>query len=305
MKPAVSIIIPVYNTRNYVAEALQSVLDQSLRDVEVIAVDDGSTDGSLEVLQSFGNRITVLSQKNSGQGAARNNALEIARGEFVYFMDSDDWISVDAMEKCVARCRKDNLDFVFFDAVSFGEGFDQASCSAWFDYHRSAPYTGVSDGCSVMTDMLARGLYRCSVCMCLFRLEFLKKHGLRFPTGILHEDEAFAAAAYINASRVAGIPEEFYHRRVRGNSVMTTTFSPRNVQGYLTTLELVAPLAVSGEKTRAVKMLSRSFVMSLMHNSWNLPLKLRLKIAWVILARHSYAFSLRPFLSLLFKKYFR
>ena len=137
MKPAVSIIIPVYNTRNYVAEALQSVLDQSLAYIEVIAVDDGSTDGSLEVLQSFGNRITVLSQKNSGQGAARNNALEIARGEFVYFMDSDDWISVDAMEKCVARCRKDNLDFVFFDAVSFGEGFDQASCPEWFDYHRS------------------------------------------------------------------------------------------------------------------------------------------------------------------------
>ena len=83
MRPVVSIIIPVYNTRNYVAEALQSVLDQSLADIEVIAVDDGSTDGSLEVLQSFGNRITVLSQKNSGQGAARNNALEIARGEIV------------------------------------------------------------------------------------------------------------------------------------------------------------------------------------------------------------------------------
>ena len=112
MKPLVSVIIPVYNSRDYLAETIQSVLDQSPEAVEIIAVNDGSTDGSLEVLQSFGDRIRLVSQKNSGQGAARNRALAMASGDFVYFMDSDDWIDRNTLESCVARCLKDNLDFI-------------------------------------------------------------------------------------------------------------------------------------------------------------------------------------------------
>ncbi|MGM9748202.1 MAG: glycosyltransferase family 2 protein, partial [Candidatus Cryptobacteroides sp.] len=172
MRPEVSVIIPVYNTQDYVAEAVRSVLDQSLGNVEVIAVDDGSTDGSLDVLKSFGDSIRIFSKPNSGQADARNAALEIATGEFVYFMDSDDWIGPDTLKKCVEKCREENLDFVFFDAVSFGADFDSASCP-WFDYHRSSSYTAPADGCSVMLDMLSKGLYRCSVCMCLFRRDFI------------------------------------------------------------------------------------------------------------------------------------
>ena len=304
MNPEVTVIIPVYNTEEYVAEAIESVLDQSLENVEVIAVDDGSSDASLEVLRGFEPRIKVISQKNSGQACARNAALEAASGEFVYFMDSDDWIDRDTLKKCVDRCRKDNLDFVFFDAVSFGADYDQASCP-WFDYRRSAPYTSVADGCSVMLDMLSHGMYRCSVCMCLYRREFIERNGLRFPAGILHEDEYFSAAAYLSADRVAGIPEDFYHRRLRGNSVMTRLFSQANVRGYLTTLHLVEGLGTTPQKKKAVRELSKGFVMSLMHNSWNLPAGIRLEIAWEIISRRPYAFSLRPFVSLLFKKCLR
>ena len=300
MRPDVSVIIPVYNTRDYVAEAIQSVLGQTLENVEILAVDDGSTDGSLDVLKSFGDRIKIISQPNSGQADARNKALEIASGEFVYFMDSDDWISPDTLKTCVEKCREENLEFVFFDAVSFGEDFNPSSCP-WFDYHRSASYISPSDGCSVMLDMLSKGLYRCSVCMCLFRRDFIGN--IRFPSGILHEDEYFAAAAFIKASRTAGIPEEFYHRRVRGNSVMTKMFTEKNVQGYLTTLRLVEPLGTDSRKKKAVRELSKGFVMSLMHNSWNLPLKVRLGIAREIIFRYPYAFASAPFAALLFKKW--
>lgn len=303
MKPLVSVIIPVYNSREYLAEAIQSVLDQSLESVEIIAVNDGSTDGSLDVLESFGDRIRIISQKNSGQGAARNRALALASGDFVYFMDSDDWIDRNTLESCVARCLKDNLDFVFFDAVSFGAEYDKTA--SWFDYHRAGSYPQVIQGCIAMKDMLGRGLYRCSVCMCLYRREFITKNGIYFPEGILHEDEFFSAAAYLKAGRIAGIAEEFYHRRLRGNSVMTRTFSERNAEGYLTTLKLCEELGDTIQEKDAVRLLTKSFVTSLMHNSWNLPLRYRTKIAWTIVTRYPHACTAKPYLALLFKKYLR
>ncbi len=298
----VSVIIPVYNTEKYVADAINSVLDQSLDNVEVIVVDDGSTDGSLQVLKGFGNKIRLISKKNEGQGAARNDALRIANGEFVYFMDSDDLIERDTLKKCVDRCRRDNLDFVFFDAISFGDGVEIDSSQTWYDYHRAAYYQEVNDGCSVALDMLRRGIYRCSVCMSLFRRQFLIENGIEFPVGIIHEDEYFSAMAYANASRVCGIPEEFYRRRVRGNSVMTSSFSERNLEGYLKTLELMEPLSTTRQRKKLVRELSKAFVHSVMYNSWNLPLASRIRAARRIVARYPYALKLRPFVSMLFKR---
>ena len=153
--PTVSVIIPVFNTADYLAQAIESVLNQTLQNLEIIAVDDGSTDGSPEVLKSFGDKIRIITQPNSGQGAARNRAFAQARGEFVYFMDSDDIILPQTLETCVEICRKDNLDFVFFDGASFGEDLD-LNANPWFDYHRSAAYTQVQHGNGIMADMLDR-----------------------------------------------------------------------------------------------------------------------------------------------------
>lgn len=299
----VSVIIPVYNTEAYLDEAVRSVLNQEGVSVEVIAVDDGSTDGSAEVLLSFGDRIKLIRQANSGQGAARNKALGTAVGEFVYFMDSDDWIDKNALAACVNLCRKDRLDFVFFDADSFGTEYD-SEASPWFNYRRSTPYSKPAEGCSVIKDMLSRGTYRCSVCMCLYRREFLLKHGLKFPEDIVHEDEFFSAAAFLNAERVEGIAKSFYHRRLRPESVMTRAFTRRNAEAYMKNLELVRELATSPERELAVKELSDTFVTSLMNNSWNLPLKWRLRIAREVL-KHPAVLSPKPFAALLFKKLFR
>ena len=178
--PAVSVIIPVYNTAEYLREALDSVLGQTLKDIEIIAVNDGSTDGSDAILQEYSDRITVISKQNAGQAAARNDALRIARGEFIFFMDSDDMIRPETLERCLDLCRRDNLDFAFFDAASFG-----AEC--WQDYHRAAHYPGVLSGPETMAQMLSDGRYRCSVCMSLFRAESIR--GIEFYSGIIHEDE--------------------------------------------------------------------------------------------------------------------
>lgn len=312
MQTAVTVIMPVYNTRNYLAQAINSVLDQTLArngGVELIAVDDGSTDGSDEVLRSYSDRIKVLSRQNAGQGAARNAALELATGEFVYFMDSDDWIEADTLEACVELCRSRQLDFTFFDATTFFDDGDRdLSACPWFDYHRASFYTEPAPGVQILDDMLERGIYRCSVCMCVFRKSFIKREGLRFPEGILHEDELFAAEAYIKAGRIAGIPKDFYHRRMRAESVMTKAFSKRNYEGYVQTIGSASQIRLSdagplrSRQKAALRRLTEGWLLTLMHNGWKLPLQSRLYIAFLLLFRYPFAFQVRPFISLLFKK---
>ena len=121
--PKVSVIIPVYNTEAYVEQTLRSIMGQTLRDIELIVVNDGSTDGSLSVLERIAtgdDRIRLFTQPNKGLSQTRNAGIARARGEFIYFMDSDDLLEPDALERCYERCQSDRLDFVFFDAESFG-----------------------------------------------------------------------------------------------------------------------------------------------------------------------------------------
>ena len=99
--PKVSIVIPVYNVEKYLRECLDSVVNQSLRDIEIICINDGSTDNSFKILEEYKSkeiRLQVLSQKNGGQSKARNAGLEVATGEYIYFLDSDDYIKTDALE---------------------------------------------------------------------------------------------------------------------------------------------------------------------------------------------------------------
>lgn len=296
--PKVSILIPVYNCAEYLREALDSALAQTYPNTEIIAVDDGSTDESPAILAQY-TGIKVITKENGGLSAARNDAMAQAEGEYVYFMDSDDWIEKDTVEKCVERCESENLDFAVFDAVSFG---GEAIC----DYHRSAPYPGVYDGTELMTRMLEDGLYRCSACMSFFRRAFLEKIGLRFYPGILHEDELFSCIAYINAHRVGTVDRAFYHRRMRPCSIVTSGFSYRHVEGYETVMrELSGHVNDSKSAGRAIRMLDSYIILSLMHNAWKLNLKIRLHIAANTLFRHPYALRFKPLCILLFKKYLK
>ena len=112
----ISVVIPVYNVEKYLEQCLDSVIAQSFEDIEVICVNDGSTDSSLEILKRYADndsRIKIISQKNKGAGAARNVGIENAAGEYVYFMDSDDYLNADAFER-LNDFLDDKPDFVMF-----------------------------------------------------------------------------------------------------------------------------------------------------------------------------------------------
>ena len=118
--PSVSIIVPVYNTKPFLSQCIESILGQSLKDFEAIFVNDGSTDGSDAVLNDYANRdprMTVITKQNQGVSAARNDGLRAAKGEYLFFADSDDWLDEDGLSSVLEAARRLDADVVSADFI--------------------------------------------------------------------------------------------------------------------------------------------------------------------------------------------
>lgn len=254
-KPKVSVVIPVYNTERYVRETVESILNQTLEEIEVILIDDGSTDNGRRVLEELKNedrRVKLFVQENQGLSVTRNNGLKVATGEYVYFMDSDDILEPQTLAACYAECAEKSLDFVFFEADVFEDGANPVAVSFSFDYTRKVMDTRlVYTGKDAFRKQMEAHEFRSSVCLNFISSEFLKNHGLCFFSNILHEDQLFTAMLYLKASRTAYINQAFFHRRVRANSIMTALFSWRNMNGYFTVAEQLLKYA-KGKKEEEV-----------------------------------------------------
>ena len=166
--PEVSVIIPIYNTAAYLRKALDSICDQTLKELEIILIDDGSTDGSRGIIEEYAERdarIRWYAQPNQGLSVARNRGLLHATGKYIYFMDSDDMLDTQALQRCHDLCRRKELDFVFFDAEPLAESADS----------RNIPHYGrkgkidesVHSGIEMLDYELDNRLFLTSVCLCL------------------------------------------------------------------------------------------------------------------------------------------
>lgn len=236
--PVVSVIIPLYDVEDYIGECLESALAQTLSDIEIICVDDGSPDRSASIVEKYMNkdsRISLIRKENGGLSSARNAALAVARGEFVYFLDSDDILEKETLQTLVDKARSESLDVVYFNAVAFFESEKVRRDNVnYIDfYKRRGDYSGVKTGQSMFASMRENREFMPSVCLQLFRRSLIVDNGLRFYDGIIHEDNLFSFQTVILAKRVAYIDRPFYKRRVRGNSTMTVKKSMKNVDGYL------------------------------------------------------------------------
>ena len=211
--PLISVIVPVYNTAPWLGRCLESICAQTYRNLEILCVNDGSTDNSAEILAEYAahdSRIKVFTQANAGLSAARNTALEHATGEWVTGVDSDDYLEPDICENAVSYAG-DSVDIVYFGVQEVAEDASPMPPNPYFDLPAAGQYS--------MTPDVAE---RLNVCFCgkLWRRCLLEDNGLRFPHGLVHEDEALYYLAVPYIRQVAICSEIGYYYVQRQGSIM-------------------------------------------------------------------------------------
>lgn len=235
----VSIVIPVYNVEKYIEECLESAINQTLNDIEIIVVNDGSTDNSLEKVKPYEkkyNNVRIINQTNKGLSGARNTGLRNATGEYIYFLDSDDYISLESMEYCYKKCKENDLDVLTFDAKCFldeedANKIDNMEIISKENYDRSKVIESkVVSGEDFYNNSIQNNAYKQPVWLYVYRREFLINENLYFYEGLIHEDELYTIEILLKANRVLYIPKIFFFRRIRFNSIMTQKISKKNIE---------------------------------------------------------------------------
>lgn len=240
LKPKVSIIIPVYNAGTYLVKCLDSVLNQTLKEIEIICIDDGSADSSLELLKKYArkdDRISVYTQRNAGLSETRNRGIKKAEGDYIEFLDSDDWLEEEAIESLYRICCERQLNILIFNGDTVYENDCARKRHPEYQnyYQRKGKYPEKCAGFEMLARMRRENEYRTSAVMQIFNRSFLEDAGLSFCRGILHEDNDFTFRAYLLADSVGYVPESFYNRRVHDASIMTDAAGGsgiKHVYGY-------------------------------------------------------------------------
>lgn len=245
--PKVSVIIPIYNVEKYLKECLDSVVNQTLRDIEIICIDDGSTDNSLEIAKEYcdDKRVILLSQPNKGLSSARNLGLKYARGEYVHFLDSDDFMLSEAYETLYEQADKQELDMLCFSSSAFCNDKDVRG----FVENYNTPYKyknniSITSGERLYCIFQKAHVNFASACLTMYKRSYLNELGVSFIEGIIHEDEAFTFEVMLSARRVAYTTSAFYTRRIRVGSTMTEPKSTNNLRGYLSAYFYMCSFAV-------------------------------------------------------------
>lgn len=234
-----SVIVPVYNTAEYLEECFESIFGQTQKEIEVIAINDGSTDNSLQVLKEIQKKypqMIILSQKNKGLGETRNIGLELAKGEFIYFIDSDDCLINIALETCYSYAKKNQLDVVMFDANVFGNLRGEEN-----SYDRTNIITEqkqVVNGVKFANKYWLKSFCP-SACLIYTSAEFLRKNRLKFLSQIYYEDNEFYCKLIPLAKRIMYIPLMLYRRRFRSSSITTSSFDIRHANDYLQIVQAI------------------------------------------------------------------
>ena len=212
--PVVSVIIPVYNVEKYLNQCLDSVLNQTLQDIEVICVNDSSTDGSLAILEEYAKkdeRMTVVTQPNSGAGAARNKGLSLAVGKYLSFLDSDDFFEPDMLELAYKKAEEDRADFVVFQSDQYYANKKKFVEVSWTLREKEIPpYTPFSH--RQMTDNIFKVFVGWAWDK-LYNREFVLRNRLQFQEQRTSNDLLFVFSAVALAKRISIVKKVLAHQR--------------------------------------------------------------------------------------------
>lgn len=215
--PIVSVVIPSYNAADYIAQTLESVLAQTLTDLEVIVVDDGSTDNTRDIVAAFAHkdpRVTLVEQANQFAGVARNNGMSKARGKYLYFLDADDYIEMTALEELVIAIEQHGVDI----AIAKSEGFDNTTGDTWtidgalngMDFDRPIAHAEYCD--RLFQNFIGWPWDK------LFRREFIDKTALTFQPLRTTNDALFVFCALALADNIVCLDSILFHHRTNNKN---------------------------------------------------------------------------------------
>lgn len=238
--PVLTVIVPVYNTADYLVKCLDSIVNQSLKDIELVIVNDQSTDDSVDIIKKYVNRNSAIkfysTETKSLAGGSRNLALQHATGKYIGFVDSDDWIDTNMYKKTIGLLEKSEADIAICGVMKEYE--------SQFDvyYKYTYEFENVVDG-PFAFELLARRFNQDIsispiVCNKVYRSAFLKQYQLSFLTNNYNEDDVFNYLCFIKANKVAITPNAYYHYYQRNNSI-THSFSQKHIDDLLDAFKVI------------------------------------------------------------------
>lgn len=255
MTPLLSIIIPVYNSDKFLKKCLDSIVCQEFENYEIIAINDGSTDNSMKILEEYSNKhehIIYFTQENKGQGEARNVGVSNARGEFIWFVDSDDWIdscALDRINKVLSSVL--GLDGLFFTCTVLEKDGENVIS------HQGAGMTNAVEEKLYSGDELLRSLLNNDIvplcCTKIFRTELFKNSNFLFEPGIFFEDVPFNASLISVSSKIKVLREDFYFYDQHENSTMNSACTEKHVKSIFKSLNLTKQGLVNSENFSSVE----------------------------------------------------
>jgi len=222
----ISLIIPVYNVEKYLEKCLSTCVNQdiSIDEYEIIIVNDGTKDNSLNIVYEFEQKyrnIKVYSQENQGLSAARNKGLSLAKGEYVWFIDSDDWIKTNCMRRITDLCRSNSLDALAISAANVIED----------NIEKRSKY--ITNEIHSGKEVLRKGVMTVCAPFTIYKRSFLLEYELFFKQGIFHEDSEFTPRAYYFIKRILFLDDICYFVRQNPTSI-TRTPNPKKAFDCIT-----------------------------------------------------------------------
>lgn len=226
-QPKVSVIVPAYNTEKYIFRCLLSLIKQTLKEIEIIVVDDGSTDDTAKIANKFAeydSRVKIILQKNLRQGCARNNGTKIANGVFIGYVDSDDWVDLDYFEKLYNAASKHDADIALATNVRIGGGKTKKRLNITEEKLVSELQDKIDVNRQWKNECQTNKIYR---------LSMLKENNVVWPEGTYCEDKLFTIMAIYYANAVVAVPDinYYYYRNP------TSTVNTRTKEHYLKLIE--------------------------------------------------------------------
>ncbi len=220
----ISVVLPVYNVANYLRKCLDSLVNQTFKDFEVICVNDGSTDLSLSILEGYSlsdSRFKIITQENQGLSGARNTGIEQVEGEYVLFVDSDDWLEENALEVLYEHVKGFSSDITMFKFKYYNENTEEYS---------EGPFTNLE---VIDPSFFTGNFYYMDVIDIIFKIShapfnklyktsFLKENDAKFLYGSYYEDLEFFYKVFLKAKKVSVLPEYLYYYRIRDQSISTS-----------------------------------------------------------------------------------